>query len=122
MDWVRPKQLVQNLLWIDNNQQISVINFHRDFLASMHSVFFQGKIDRGSIYWPNHSGENELSKQEEEIGQSIDIYTSIVFVLFPQRSRHCFFNESSTLAAAFGVTKFMTSLNMYCVILLKFDL
>jgi len=88
----------------------------------MHSGYFQGKIDRGSFNWPNHSGENEQSKQEEEIGQSIDIYTSIVFVLFPRRSRYCFFNESLSLAAAFGVTKFMTSLSMNCLVLPKFDL
>jgi hypothetical protein len=34
----------------------------------MHSNFFQGQMDRGLIYFPNHSGETLLSKKEEKEG------------------------------------------------------
>jgi hypothetical protein len=53
-------------LWIANNQQITVINFHQDFVTITHSDFFQGKTDRGLFYWPDHSGETMLSNQEDE--------------------------------------------------------
>jgi hypothetical protein len=43
-----------------------VAKFCEDFVASMHSNFFQGLTDRGLIYGPNHSNENLLSKQERE--------------------------------------------------------
>jgi hypothetical protein len=32
----------------------------------MYSDFYQGWIDRGLYDCPNHSGETQLSKQEEE--------------------------------------------------------
>jgi hypothetical protein len=53
-------------LWITNNQQNIVINYHQDFVASMHTDFFKGQTDRGLFFWPNHSLETRLSKQEEE--------------------------------------------------------
>ncbi len=42
-------------------------NFHQDFLASTHSGFYQGQMDRGQFCWPNLSGETRLSKKEEEV-------------------------------------------------------
>jgi hypothetical protein len=36
-------------------------------LASTHSNFFRGQIDRGQFYWPRHSGETRLS-QEVSVG------------------------------------------------------
>ncbi len=43
-----------------------VVNFHQDFVDSMYYVIFQ-RIDRDrQIYWPRHTGETWLSKQEEE--------------------------------------------------------
>ncbi len=38
------------------------VNFHRDFMASTHSDFFQGHMDRSLFYWPNLTGETRLSK------------------------------------------------------------
>ena len=35
-------------------------------MASTHNDFVQGKTDRGLLYWPKHSGETWLSKQEAE--------------------------------------------------------
>jgi hypothetical protein len=32
----------------------------------MCSDFFHGQIGKGLFYWPNHSGETRLSKQEKE--------------------------------------------------------
>ncbi len=36
-----------------NNQ----LNIFQDFVASTHSDFFRGEMDRGLFYWPNHSGK-----------------------------------------------------------------
>ncbi len=33
----------------------------------MHSNFFQGQMNRNLFYWPNHSGDTQLSKNEEEV-------------------------------------------------------
>jgi hypothetical protein len=46
--------------------QQSAIYCHQDFLAGTHSDFFQGQSDRGLFHLPNHSGETQLSKQEEQ--------------------------------------------------------
>ncbi len=35
-------------------------------MARTRSDVFQGQLDRGLIYWPNHSMETRLSKEEEE--------------------------------------------------------
>jgi hypothetical protein len=53
-------------LQTDNNQKNIVINFHQVFVASTHSDFFQGEMDRGLFYWPSHASETQLSKQEKE--------------------------------------------------------
>ncbi len=46
-------------------QQNIAINFHQDFTASMHYDFYLEQMDRGLLYWPDHSGETQLFKQEE---------------------------------------------------------
>jgi hypothetical protein len=53
-------------MWVTNHQQNSVVNFHQDFMVSPHSDFFQGLIVGGLLYWPNHSRENLLPKQQED--------------------------------------------------------
>jgi hypothetical protein len=63
MDWAKPELLASNPFWIVNNQQTIVVNFHRDFIASMHSGIFQGQTTVGHIYCPNHSMETQLSMQ-----------------------------------------------------------
>ncbi len=57
-----------SLMYRQHEQNI-VINFHQDFVDSIHSDFFQGQTDRGLYYWPNqyHSVESQLSKQEQEV-------------------------------------------------------
>jgi hypothetical protein len=40
-----PELLVYNPLWIINNQQNIVVNFHQDLLASMCNDFYQGLTD-----------------------------------------------------------------------------
>jgi hypothetical protein len=49
--------LVYNPIWITNNQQTVVINFHQDFEASTHYDFFKGQTDRSLFFWPNYSKE-----------------------------------------------------------------
>jgi hypothetical protein len=46
-------------LWITNNQCTTVIKYHQDFKANMHSNFFHGQTDRGLIYWPNQESLTE---------------------------------------------------------------
>ncbi len=41
------EQLAWNSLWIPNNEHTSAFNIHKDFVASMHIVFFEGQLDRG---------------------------------------------------------------------------
>jgi hypothetical protein len=53
-------------LWITNNRDIVDINVHQEFVACVHSDFFQGETDRVLVYGPNHSVETRLPKQEEE--------------------------------------------------------
>jgi hypothetical protein len=36
----------------------------KDLVASKHSNFYQGLVDRGLYYWLNHFGETWLYKQE----------------------------------------------------------
>jgi hypothetical protein len=48
-----------------NNYRAVDVNFHHDFVASLHSYFFQGQMDRVLLYWPNHSGVTKLSRQKE---------------------------------------------------------
>jgi hypothetical protein len=46
-----------------------VLNFRQDFMdfmASTHSVFFQGQLGKGFIYLLNHSRKNLLHIQEDE--------------------------------------------------------
>jgi hypothetical protein len=50
MDWARPELLAQNPLQVANNQHTIAVNFHQDFMMSMHSDFFQGQTDTGLIY------------------------------------------------------------------------
>jgi hypothetical protein len=72
---VRPELLVLNPLQIDYNQQNIVINFHQDFMTSMYSGFFQGQMDRGLFYWPNHFRETWLgcpSKKKKKTLQTWD--------------------------------------------------
>jgi hypothetical protein len=57
--------LVENPLWIADNQKNIVINIHQDFAASAHSNFFRGQTDWGLLCWSNNSGETWLCKQEE---------------------------------------------------------
>ncbi len=42
-----PERLANEPLWMANNQHTIVINFHQDFVASMHSNIFQGQMDGG---------------------------------------------------------------------------
>jgi hypothetical protein len=49
-----------------SDQDTIVVNFHLAFLASMHSDFFHGWMNKGLFYRPYHSWETRLSKQEEE--------------------------------------------------------
>ncbi len=35
-------------------------------MVSTHNDFFDGQTDRSLNYWPDHSGETRLFKQEEE--------------------------------------------------------
>jgi hypothetical protein len=66
-------------LWITNNQNATVINFHQDFMAIMHIDFLKGQTERGLIYYqPNHSGETWLSKQEEGISASLQYQKEIL--------------------------------------------
>ncbi len=58
----------------------TVVNFLKDFAADMHSDFFQGQMDRGLFYWPNHSWETRLSRQEEEEEGSEDLTQGILKV------------------------------------------
>jgi hypothetical protein len=53
-------------LWITSAQHTIAINLHKDFMTSMSSGFFHEQMDIGLTYWPNHSGETQMSKQEEE--------------------------------------------------------
>jgi hypothetical protein len=39
----------------------------------MHSDFALGMTDRGLLYWPKHSGETWLSKQEEAEAITSDV-------------------------------------------------
>jgi hypothetical protein len=38
------------------------VNYHQDFVASMHSDFFLGQTDRGLFNWPNHFPNTRLIK------------------------------------------------------------
>ncbi len=53
-------------MWNNNNKQNNVIAFHQDFVSGKHSDFFQGLKDGGLFYWPKHSWETQLSKQEKQ--------------------------------------------------------
>jgi hypothetical protein len=61
-------------MWITNNQQNIVVNFHQDFVASI----CQGETQWGRIYWPNHSGKTRQSKQE-----GVEAFFVITVVLSP---------------------------------------
>jgi hypothetical protein len=64
VNFVRPEVLGKNPLWIANSQRNIVVHFHQDFTASLRSDFFQGRTDQGIFYWPNHTQETWLSKEE----------------------------------------------------------
>jgi hypothetical protein len=52
---------------VDGQQSVKyTVTFDQYFMASTHSFFFRGQVDRGLIYLPNHSGETQLNKQEED--------------------------------------------------------
>jgi hypothetical protein len=52
---------------VDCQQSVKYsVTFDQYFMASTHADFFQGQVDRGLIYWPNHSEETQLNKQEED--------------------------------------------------------
>ncbi len=70
MDWVRPKLLASNILWIVNNQSqfLSTSTKTSWPAASVHSNIFQRQIYRGLMYSPNNSRETRLSKKGEEVG------------------------------------------------------
>jgi len=69
MYWARYEQVFENTTWIANNQRNILINLRQDFMASAHSDFFQGQMDRGLFYWPHHSGETHLSKLGEKVNR-----------------------------------------------------
>ncbi len=69
--------LILNLLWIPHNQQIIVVNFHQDLMASTHMDFFPEQTARGLLYWPKHSGETLISKLEE---RWLSMVFSMVFI------------------------------------------
>ncbi len=53
---------------VDGQQSvIYTVTFDQYFMASTHSFSFQGQVDRGLIYGPNHSGETQLNKQEVDV-------------------------------------------------------
>jgi hypothetical protein len=62
---VRSELLALNPWRITINAHTIVANFNQDFGANRHSNLFQGQTNRILIYWPNHTGETRLSKQEE---------------------------------------------------------
>ncbi len=39
----------------DCKQLVKYANFYQDFVASIHSDFFQEQTHRSLLYWPNHS-------------------------------------------------------------------
>jgi len=50
--------LILNPLWIPHNQQIIIVNFHQDPMASTHRDFFQEQTARGlnipeKLWYPN---------------------------------------------------------------------
>jgi hypothetical protein len=58
-------------MWITNNQQNIVVDFHQDFMASTHSDFYQGQMNMALLYWPHHSEKTWLSNQEIDEEESI---------------------------------------------------
>ncbi len=53
-------------MWLANNYKNIAINFHQDFVDTLHTDFFQEHMDRDIFYLPNHSVETWLIKQERE--------------------------------------------------------
>ncbi len=42
---------------MDHQQSTSYnFNYHQDFMASTHNIFFREQMERGLFYWPTHSG------------------------------------------------------------------
>jgi hypothetical protein len=66
VDLSRPELLTQGPFCISNNQRTIFINFHHDFVSSVHSDFYQGDMDRVLVYYFNQSGKTLLPSQEEE--------------------------------------------------------
>ncbi len=68
MFWVRPELLVKIPRESPTISKIKV-NFHQDFVSSMHGNFLRGQTDWGLFYWPNHSGKlgcpNKKKKKKE---------------------------------------------------------
>ncbi len=50
---------------ITNSQRTVVVNLRQDFVANTHYAFFQGQLDRGLIYRPNHSGKLECTNKKK---------------------------------------------------------
>jgi hypothetical protein len=67
MNWVRSELLTLKSV-ADHQKSASYCHhFHQDYVARMHSNFFEGMTDWCLVNWPNHSRETLLSKKEEEI-------------------------------------------------------
>ncbi len=60
-----------------HNQQ-EIVNFHQDFIASMHSDFFQEQTNRSLFYLPNHSKETSCQckkKRKKKMDSPFTIIT-----------------------------------------------
>ncbi len=66
MDWVRPELLLYKPLWIANNQQTIVINFHQDFWPALTATSSKDSAGGALLCWNNCFEKTQLSKQEEE--------------------------------------------------------
>ncbi len=58
------------------------VSYYQDFMASTHSIFFQGHMERGLFYWPTHSGElccpsnNNNNKTSSSFSASVCLFKS----------------------------------------------
>jgi hypothetical protein len=53
VDWLRPELLAFYPLWTTINLCTTIFDFNKNFMASSHSNFFQGQMDKSLIYGPN---------------------------------------------------------------------
>ncbi len=68
------------------NRQQSAKYYHQlhlNFMASIHSDFFQGQTFRGLFCWPSHSGKLSFPKQKKKVYKSVHcfMYSKIVRTL-----------------------------------------